>query len=53
MKEYPKLLVADKCGNIFDIPELESLGMKAGQYFRLDRQDLIKMHPDSELFYSS
>lgn len=50
MKEYPKLLVADNCGNIFDIPELEAVGMKAGHYFRLEGKDLIKMHPDSELF---
>ncbi len=50
MKEFPKLLIADKKGNIFDVPFLEPLGMKAGEYFRISTKELIKIHPDSELF---
>jgi pyruvate-formate lyase-activating enzyme len=50
MKEYPKLLVADKNGEIFDIPGLEAAGMEAGRYYRLSEAELIKIHPDSEFF---
>ena len=50
MKEYPKLLIADKDGNIFDVPFLEGVGMKCGEYSRLNTKDLVKLHPDSELF---
>ena len=49
-KEFPKLLVADKKGNTFDVPYMEATGMKAGHAFRLDPRDLVKLHPDSELF---
>lgn len=50
MKEYPKLLIADKDGNIFDVPFLEGVGMKGARYSRLSQKDLVKLHPDSELF---
>ena len=49
-KEYPKLLVADKDNNVYDVPWLEGAGMKGGEYFRLDPHDLVKLPPDSELF---
>jgi MoaA/NifB/PqqE/SkfB family radical SAM enzyme len=49
-KEYPKLLVADKNNNVYDMPWLEATGMKGGEYFRLDPHDLIKLPRDSELF---
>ena len=32
------------------MPDLEATGMKGGEYFRLEPQDLVKLHPDSELF---
>ncbi|MCK5451624.1 MAG: radical SAM protein [Candidatus Omnitrophica bacterium] len=50
MREFPKLLISDKKGNIFDVSFLEATGMKGGEIFRLDRKDFIKLHPDSELF---
>ncbi|NQT33476.1 MAG: radical SAM protein [Candidatus Omnitrophica bacterium] len=49
-KEYPKLLAADENNKIYDIPEFIATGMKGGEYFRLSEKDLIKLHPDSELF---
>ena len=49
-KGKPKLLIADKKCRIYDVPYLEATGMKAGEYFRLDAQDLVELHPDSELF---
>ncbi len=49
-RNVPKLLIADKKGEIFDVPHLEATGMKGGEYFRLGREDLVKLHPDSELF---
>lgn len=50
MREYPKLLIADKNGEAYDVPGIQAAGMKAGQYFRLAPSDLIELHPDSELF---
>ncbi|MFC1548951.1 radical SAM protein [Candidatus Omnitrophota bacterium] len=49
-KEYPKLLIADKSNNVYDVPGLEATGMKGSDFFRLGKNDLIKLHPDSELF---
>ena len=49
MKEFPRLLIADK-NNIYDVPFLQATGMKAGKHFPLEPSDLIKLHPDSELF---
>jgi len=46
----PRLLVADKKGNVYDLPDVEPVGMKAGHYFRLEPRDLVELHPDSELF---
>ena len=46
----PSLLMADDKGKIYDIPDIEPAGMKAGHYFRLKPADLIELHPDSELF---
>ncbi|MBL7072842.1 MAG: radical SAM protein [Candidatus Omnitrophica bacterium] len=47
---YPKLLIADKRGRIFDVPFFEAAGMAGGEYFRLSSRDLIKLPADSELF---
>jgi len=49
-KEFPKLLIADKEKQVYDFSDLEATGMKGGKYFRLEAKDLIKLHPDSELF---
>ena len=45
-----RLLVSDKSGKIFDIPELEAAGMKAGCFFRPDSEEFIKMPEASRLF---
>ncbi len=50
MKEYPKLLIADKNKEVYDLSNVEAVGMKGGEYFRLEAKDLVKLHPDSELF---
>jgi pyruvate-formate lyase-activating enzyme len=44
------LFVSDKKGRIFDIPGIEAAGMKAGCFFRLNREDFIKMPEASSLF---
>ena len=44
------LIVADKKGRIFHIPEFEAIGMKEGYFFRLHREDFIKMPEGSKLF---
>jgi len=44
------LLVSDKSGKIFDIPELEAAGMKAGCFFRPGGEEFIKMPYASRLF---
>ncbi len=49
-KDHPRLLAADGKGNIYDVPGMLPAGMKAGHYFRLDPEDLVELHPDSELF---
>ena len=33
-KEFPKLLIADKNGTVFDVPFLEAAGMKGNKFFR-------------------
>ncbi len=45
-----RLLVSDKSGKIFDIPELEAAGMKAGCFFRPGAEEFIKMPYASRLF---
>ncbi len=50
MKDYPRLLIADKNGEIFDVPGLAATGMKGTEHFLLDPLDLIPLHADSELF---
>lgn len=44
------LLVSDKSGKIFVIPELEAVGMKAGHFFKPGREEFIKMPEASKLF---
>ena len=48
--EIPRILVADKKGEIATIPGIEAVGMKGGCYFRLMKYDLIKLPPGSEIF---
>ncbi len=48
--ERPRLLIADKNGKVFDVPYLEPAGMKAGDYYRIPREGLVRLHPDSEIF---
>jgi len=45
-----KLLAADYRGKVFEIPELEAVGMKAGKLFNLKMPDLIKLPATSEIF---
>ena len=49
-REYPQLLVADKKGKIYLMPELAACGMKAGLFFKIDPADLIELPFGSELF---
>jgi hypothetical protein len=46
----PSLLVSDKKGRIFNIPDVEAAGMKAGCFFRPAGEDFIKMPEASKLF---
>ncbi len=50
MSEYPQLLVADQNGKIFNVPFLESCGMKAGKFFRFLPKELKKLPACSQLF---
>ncbi|MDP2910874.1 MAG: radical SAM protein [Candidatus Omnitrophota bacterium] len=45
-----RLLVSDKSGRILDIPEIDAAGMKAGCFFKPDREEFIKIPPGSRLF---
>lgn len=49
-KEHPKLLISDKKGRISEVPFFDAAGMEAGHFFSLHPKDLVKLHPDSELF---
>ena len=49
-KGYPQLLVADRKGRIYPIPEMSPCGMKAGLFFKLSVKDLIELPSGSELF---
>jgi pyruvate-formate lyase-activating enzyme len=44
------LLVSDKKGRIFNVPEFETAGMKAGCFFKLGREEFIKMPEGSKIF---
>lgn len=48
--QKPHLLISDSNGKIYDLPYLEATGMKAGHFFRLSPQELIKLPSGSELF---
>lgn len=50
MKDFPRLLISDAKGRIYDVPFLAAAGMKGGEYFPLKREDLAELHSDSELF---
>jgi len=45
-----RLLVSDRLGKIFEMPQLEAVGMKAGAFFVLKMRDLIRLPPGSEIF---
>jgi pyruvate-formate lyase-activating enzyme len=46
----PSLVIADRHGNISDIPSLTMAGMSNGQYIQPEIQDLIPLPAGSELF---
>ncbi len=46
-----RALVADRKGKVFEMPDLEAAGMKAGVFFALKMQDLIKLPAGSEIFH--
>ena len=50
MKNKPLLLVSDAKGKIYEHPDLEPTGMKAGLFFRLSPSELIKLPAGSQLF---
>lgn len=49
-RHLSQALVADTEGKVYELPQFGPVGMKAGKFFRLEREDLLKIHPDSELF---
>lgn len=49
-KDYPRLLIGGKNKKIYDIARVEATGMKAGIFFRLKRDELIKLPSASSLF---
>ena len=50
MRPAHQLLISDRRGRISTIPHLETAGMKGGHLFRLERRDLIRLPPSSQLF---
>lgn len=46
----PQLLISDSKGEIYNVPYLETAGMKAGCFFRFNAEDLIKLPYGSEIF---
>lgn len=50
-KETPQLLISDIKGRIYSNTQLEGTGMKGGRFFRLGRDELIKLPPASRLFF--
>jgi len=46
----PQLLFSDEKGSIYPHPHLKACGMKAGNFFRLNPRDLIKLPAGSNLF---
>lgn len=45
-----RLVIADSKGKIYDVPGVEAAGMKGGHFFRLRRENFIKLPHGSELF---
>jgi len=50
-KEAAQLLISDIKGRIYPDTRLEAAGMKGGRFFRLGRDELIKLPPASRLFF--
>ncbi len=51
MKKAPiQMVFADERGKVYPVPFLHAAGMKAGSYYPLSRQDLVKVPPSSEFF---
>ncbi|MDO8536523.1 MAG: radical SAM protein [Candidatus Omnitrophota bacterium] len=46
-----ELLASDQKGKIFQMPRLGAVGMKAGKFFHLKAQDLIRLPEGSEIFH--
>jgi len=49
-KDNPQIIVANKKGEIYPVPEMIACGMKAGLFFKLSAKDLIELPSGSELF---
>lgn len=49
-ESLPSLVIADREGNITDLPTLTMAGMSNGRYFQPNLQDLIPLPEGSELF---
>jgi len=49
-KSLPSLVIADKDGNISDLPSLTMAGMSNGRFFQPELLDLIPLPAGSELF---
>lgn len=45
-----QLVVSDKKGRIFNIPDLEAIGMESGCFFRIARKDFIELPIGSKFF---
>ncbi|MEW5767670.1 MAG: radical SAM protein [bacterium] len=47
---YPKAVISDEKGNIFDVDGVQAAGMKAGHFCPLNKEDLIPLPYASEIF---
>ncbi|MDI6791264.1 MAG: radical SAM protein [bacterium] len=47
---YPKAVVSDNQGNIFDVDGIRAAGMKAGHFYPLHKEELIPLPYGSEIF---
>ncbi len=49
-KETVQLLVSDTKNRIYAVPRLEAAGMEGGSFFRLSKEDLVRLPAGSQLF---
>lgn len=47
---YPKAVISDNQGNIFDVDGIQAAGMKAGHFHPLHKEDMIPLPYGSEIF---